>query len=188
MLSCIYMYRISKDNKIAILARQREVIFHTQDLMVLWGLYNKNTLYTTIKRYCQQGVLFRIQKGMYSIVPINEIDPWLLGVMALRGHAYISTESILAKEGIINQLSDKITLVSNKSLKFKIAGYNFVSRKIADRFLVNSTGIIEKQGVKQAGLVRAVADMLYFNPHFHFDNRKLVDWRAVKKVQQEVGY
>ncbi len=182
------MYRINKDNKIAILARQRELVFHTQDLMVLWELYNKNTLYTTIKRYCQQGVLFRIQKGMYSIVPVNEIDPWLLGVKVLRDHAYVSTESVLAREGVINQLSDKITLIGDKSLKFKIASHVFVSRQMADKFLVNNTGIIEKQGIRQANLARAVADMLYFNPYFYFDNRKLIDWRAVKKIQQEVGY
>jgi len=182
------MYRMNKDNKIAVLLKQKEIIFHTQDLMVLWDVYNKNTLYTTIKRYCQKEVLYSIQKGMYSVIPINKIDVWLLGSKALYKYNYVSTETILVKEGIINQVSDKITLISSKSLKFELNGNFFVSRQLADKFLFNNSGIVVIDGVRQAVLARAVADMLYFNPKFYFDNQKLINWRLVKKIQKKVGY
>jgi hypothetical protein len=35
---------------------------------------------------------------------------------------------------------------------------------------------------------RAVADMLYFNPHYHLDNPGAVDFKNVKLLQQEIGY
>jgi len=180
------MPRKERTDKIAILARQGEIIFHTQDLMVLWGIYNKNTLYTTIKRSVKKGSLYKIQKGMYSLLPISAIDPWMLGIKALHGFGYVSTETILSKTGIVNQLSLPVTLVGEKSLKFKVAGHDFICRKLNDKFLHNTAGIIEINGIRQASLERAVADMLYFNHKFHFDNRKLIDWVKVNELRKKI--
>ncbi len=180
------MPRKERADKIATLARQKEKIFHTQDLMVLWGIYNKNTLYTTIKRLTQRGNIYRIQKGMYSLLPTAEIDSWLLGIKAMHGFCYVSTESILSKVGVVNQLSLPVTLVGEKSLKFKVAGHDFICRKLNDRFLHNLAGIIEMNDIRQATLGRAVADMLYFNPKFHFDNRKLIDWGRMNELRKKI--
>jgi len=65
------------------IARLREVIFHVSDLANLWNINNSNTLYTTLKRYSQAGLIHRIQKGMYSLIPIDDLDPLLLGIKAL---------------------------------------------------------------------------------------------------------
>lgn len=175
-----------RTDKIVLLARQREPIFHTQDLMVLWEVFNKNTLYTTIKRLVKNGALYRIQKGMYSLLPVTEIDPWLLGVKALHGFGYVSTETMLSKYGVINQLGTKITLVGGKSAKFQLQGHDFICRKLSDQFLYNNLGIMEVDGVRQASLERAAADILYFNPSFHFDNKKLLEWETVNKLQKEI--
>ena len=180
------MPRKERTDKIAILARQKEIIFHTQDLMVLWGIYNKNTLYTTIKRLAQKDTIYRIQKWMYSLLPISEIDPWLLGIKALHRFGYVSTETILSKYGVTNQLSSKITLVGEKSLKFKVAGHDYICRKLNDKFLHHTAGIIGINGIRQASLERAVADMLYFNPKFHFDNKKLINFKKVNELRKKV--
>jgi len=190
------MYRINNDqfimprkeraDKIAILARQKEIIFHTQDLMVLWVIYNKNTLYTAVKRLIQRGSIYRIQKGMYSVLPVKEIDPWLLGIKAMHGFCYVSTESILSKTGVVNQLSLPVTLVGEKSLKFKVVGHDFICRKLNDKFLHHTAGIIEMNGIRQASLERAVADMLYFNSKFHFDNKKLINFRKVNELRKKI--
>jgi hypothetical protein len=39
-----------------------------------------------------------------------------------------------------------------------------------------------------ANIERAVADLLYFNSNYYFDNKKRIDWKKVKKIQKEVGY
>ncbi|MDD5721025.1 MAG: hypothetical protein PHT16_01085 [Candidatus Pacebacteria bacterium] len=164
------------------------VIFHAGDLANLWQIKNKNTLHTTLKRYTRAGLLTRVYRGLYSLKPVEKLEPALLGAKALHRYAYMSAETVLAQEGIIQQKINRITLVSSVSKKFSINGQNFHSRKLADRFLYNPAGIIEKDGVKRAMAERAVADMLYFNPKTHFDAEGLINWRKVKEIQETIGY
>jgi len=176
-------------NRFAELAKLGEVVFHTGDLANLWRITNKNTLYTTLKRYVEQGLLFCIYKGFYSIKKPAEIDPLLLGVKALHGYAYVSTETILARHGIIQQNIPVITFISDKTKRFSAVGHDYYSRKLVDAFLHRSVGIIENGiGVRSATPERAVADILHFNKHAYFDAQKLIDWKKVRIVQKEVGY
>ena len=186
------MYRIKQQHKrpdkLNLLLKDSRSLFHTQDLSLLWEVANKSTLYTTIKRYVQKGVLIRIQKGFYSKVAIDQINPVRLGMGFLHSFSYLSTETILSQEGIISQDVPYITLVSDKSKKFEIKNNFYISRQMKDRLLFHEAGIIEKNGIKQAGIERAVADMIYFSPNYHFDAPNLIDWKKVKKIQKQVGY
>ena len=180
---------IKKGDRFAKIARLGEVVFHTNDLANLWQIENKNTLYTTIKRYIKKGLLFRIYKGFYAIKPVDEIDPLLIGVKALHKFAYISAETVLSQEGIIQQNISQITLISSQFKKFSIGDYDYYSRKLDDKFLYNSVGIFNnKDNVKTASVERAVADLLYFNPKMYFDGERLIKWRKVKIIQKEIGY
>jgi len=170
------------------LARLGEVVFHTSDLANLWEIQNPNTLYTTLKRYVKSGLLFRIQKGMYSLYPPGELDPLLLGIKTIHGYAYISTETVLFNKGIINQRPGSITLVSSFSLKFHLLGHSYISRQLSDRFLFNSAGIEKQEHVLTASLGRAAADQLYYNPRVFFDSPDLVDWERVYDIQESLGY
>lgn len=176
-------------NRFAQLARLGEVVFHTDDLANLWGITNKNTLYTTIKRYAQRGLLFPIHKGFYAIKPPAAIDPLLLGIKALHGYAYVSTETILREHGAIQQELPYITLVSQHTKRFTINGCAYYARKLPDQFLYQSTGVAESaNGVRKATLERAAADLLYFNKYAYFDTPKQVDWRRVRDIQRSIGY
>lgn len=174
--------------RFAKLARLGEQVFHVGDLANLWGIENKNTLHTTLKRYAKEGLLFRVYRGMYSIKPVDKIDPYLLGVKALHKFAYISTETVLSNSGIILQKMQYITIVSSESKKFTIGNMDYRSRQLADKFLFQKKGINARNGVSIATVERAVADLLYFQPNFHFDNPKQIDWSRVKKLQKEMGY
>ncbi len=174
--------------KINILLKQNQKIFHTNDLAILWGITNKNTLYTTIKRYVDKKILIPIQKGLYSVIPVAQTDPVRLGVAILHRFAYVSCETILSRHDIIFQKSDAITIVSDISKKFRADETAFVVRRLKDRYLFNDTGIESIDGLYFASLERAVADMLYFNPLFYFDNKKAIDGKRVKTIQMEVGY
>lgn len=180
--------RQPKKNKLGLLLEHPQNLFHTQDLALLWGIDNKNTLYTTIKRYVQKGVLIRIKRGFYSKVPVKQLNPVKIGMGFLHSFCYLSTESILTREGIISQSIPYITLISNESKKFEIMGNFYISRQMKDEFLFNETGIIEKDGIREAVLERAVADMIYYDPSYHFDAPRLVDWNKVKEVQKKVGF
>ncbi len=175
---------MTKDQKIRSLLQDSKKLYHTQDLAVLWGINNPDTLYNTIQRYIKRGFLNKIYKGFYSTVSLKEIDPFYLGIRGLNRYAYVSTESILVQEGIIFQEIKYITLVSDISKRFQIGNHHFLVRKMKDEYLHNETGIIEKKGVRFAYLERAIFDLLYFNPKYHFD--KKVNWEKVKKIKNEI--
>lgn len=177
-----------KQDKLNLLLKSPNNLFHTKDLSLLWNITNKNNLYTTIKRYVQKGVLLRIQKGFYSKVPLEQVDPIKLGMAFLHSFCYLSTETILFQKGVISQSIPYITLISSQSKKFKIKDNFYISRQMKDEFLFNETGVKEKNGVRQASLERATADMLYFSPKYHFDARGLIDWVEVKRFQKIIGY
>lgn len=181
------MQRI-RDQKIKKLLQDSNNLYHTQDLAVLWGINNSNTLYTTIKRYIKRGFLIKIYKGFYSIVSLEKVDPVCIGIAGLHRYGYVSTESILVKEGLIFQDVRYITLVSDISKRFEIAGHKFLVRKIKDDYLYNETGIIMKNGTRFASIERAVADMLYFNPNYYFDAKNSINWKKVEEIKNKIGY
>jgi len=175
-------------DRFAKLARLGEQVFHAKDLANLWNIGNKNTLYTTLKRYAQAGLLFRVYKGLYSIKPKDKLDPYLLGLKALHKFAYISTETVLSNAGIILQKIQYITIISSESRKFSIGNVNYSSRQLSDRFLFQKNGVKTESGINIASVERAVADILYFQPNFYFDNPKDIDWSKVERIQKEMGY
>ena len=181
-------YNNITNNRFAQLARMGEVVFHISDLANLWRIRNRNTLYTTLKRYVQKGLLFRIYRGFYSLKGIGQIDPVLLGVKALNRFAYLSTESVLFEAGIISQVSDQITLVSSVSRKFSLGNNFYFVRKLNDKFLFNPIGLKLEKGYYRASIERAVADLLYFNPRYFFDEAQRINWKKVKEIQRELGY
>jgi hypothetical protein len=171
-----------------ILLKQDRTLFHTNDLALLWNISNKNTLYTTIKRYIKDETLVPIHKGFYSTIPLARQDPLSLGISYLHTFAYVSTETILAREGIINQSLSYISLVSSQSKTFTLNTLSYRARQMKDVFLFSDSGLIFNKKFKEASLERAVADILYFNNTYHFDNRQLVDWDKVQHIQREVGF
>ena len=72
--------------------------------------------------------------------------------------------------------------------KFSVVNHSYLVRRLKDTYLYNDRGIDIINGVMMAGVERAVADLLYFNPEFYFDNEKKIDWKKVKQIQKEVGY
>ena len=178
----------STQHRFVQLAKMREKIFHTNDLANIWQITNKNNLYTTLKRYTQKGFLNRIYKGLYSIEPLNRLDPYLLGVKALHSYAYISAETVLAQAGIIQQKINYITIISSQSKRFGIGEFDYYSRQLKDKYLYQDIGIIKKDEVNFATPERAVADLLHFNPKAYFDARDKINRSLVKKIQKTIGY
>ncbi len=176
------MYRINK------LIKLDRKLYHTNDLAVLWDISNKNTLYTTIKRYVKNGILIPIFKGLYSTVPIQQLDPIELGKAIIHRYTYLSTESVLAQEGVITQITYAYTFVSGLHKKVIVQGMSFLFRKLKDEYLYHPAGIVNQNGSYIATTERAAADMLYFNPSYHFDLRENIDFEKVKHIQEEVGY
>ncbi len=185
------MSTVKKDTfqkRLAILANFKQKTFHVDDLARIWGIENKNTLHTTLKRYSQKGLIKRVHRGFYIFGDIDNVEPVALGLSSLHSYSYLSTESVLVRAGAIFQKIDYITIVSNKSLRFEIGENKYFSRQLKDDFLFNKTGIIVNDGINVASTERAVADLLYFNKDYFLDNPKAIDWKKVKEIQNKLGY
>jgi predicted transcriptional regulator of viral defense system len=176
------MYRLSE------LLRLDRRIYHTNDLAIIWGITNKNTLYTTIKRYVQKGVLIPIYKGLYSTMPLTQLNPLELGKSIIHRYTYLSTESVLVQAGVISQAIYAYTFVSDKTKSVPVGSMSFLFRKLKDEYLNNPAGVINQNGIFVATTERAAADMLYFNPSYHFDIPEHIDFDKVKVIQKEVGF
>ncbi|MFA4826834.1 MAG: hypothetical protein WC596_01080 [Candidatus Shapirobacteria bacterium] len=176
-------------DKIGILIQQPQKLFHTSDLKVLWNISNQNTLYKTIARLIKKEILISVQKGLYSTIPLSQLDPVEIGFRAINHFSYLSTESVLAKEGIINQSPAKITFISSTPANFNINDHAYLVRQLKPQCLNNSLGITQNdRGVFLANTERAIADMLYFQKNYHFDADNVIDWTLVKNYQQQLGY
>lgn len=176
------MYRIND------LIKLDRKIFHTGDLAILWGISNKNTLYTTIKRLVQKAVLIPIHKGLYATLPVSELDPLELGRGIIHQYTYLSTESVLAQAGVISQKTFPYTFVCSQSKRVTLGPREFLFRRLKPEYLFNPSGIAFQNGNLVASPERAAADLLYYNPHYHFDIPELLDFDSVKAIQKDVGY
>ncbi len=176
------MYRLNE------LIKLDRKIYHSNDLAVIWGINNKNTLYTGIKRYVQKGILIPVYKGLYSTVPISKLNPLDLGKAIIHRYTYLTTESVLSQAGVISQSPSSYTFVSDIPKKVTVGSIAFLFRKLKIEFLNNPIGIDNLNGNFIASTERAVADMLYYNPRYHFDIPEGIDFEKVKFIQKIVGY
>ena len=179
---------MSTIDKRDILLRQSRNLFHTKDLSLLWDINNPATLRRTISRYVKRGTLIPIYRGFYSVMPLEKIDVFDLGASAFHSFCYISTETVLAKEGIIFKYVYAHTFCSSMTKTIQIGENIYKSRSLKDEYLYNPAGIIDQPYYKIASAERAIADMLYFNPKYYFDAHETIDWKKVKEIQKEVGY
>lgn len=157
-------------DKLSRLLKSDQKLLHTQDLAVLWEIENKNTLRVTISRYIKKNILFKVFRGLYSLVPVEEIDKYLLGSKLVHRFCYLSCESVLFNEGVINQPPSAITFVSSLSRRIKINKTMYFYRKAKPEILFNPMGVSFADGYYRAGRERAIADMKYFRPSYYFDN------------------
>ena len=171
-----------KQNRFLSIAKLGIPVFHVDDLARIWGINNRNTLLTSLKRYVESGLIYRIYRGLYSIRPTIELDPVLLGARAINSYCYLSGETILAKEGIIFQQLNSFMFVGKKTKRFKIGDYEYYCRQLKDKFLYNDIGVDKTGKFNLATPERAVADILYFNPKYHFDNPGAINWAEVKRI------
>lgn len=176
------MYRITELNRL------NRKVFHTKDIAIIWGIEDRNLLYKTISRYLDRGILFHIYKGLYSTVPVSDLDLLELGTAIIHRYTYLSTETILAEAGIITQAVYNQTFISDLSKRVQVGTWSFRFRQLKDAYLFNPAGIEKHRYGFRATPERAVADLLYYNPRYHFDVPDLIDFDLVHSIQKEIGY
>jgi len=180
--------RNNQAKRISLLAEKGETIFHARDLARFWDINNRNTLYTVLKRYNQQKLIYRVFKGLYSLYPPEKLDKYLLGSRIINSYNYLSTETILFQHSIINQPPQYITFVSSRSRSFQALGNRYRCRSLKSSHLFRDSGLYQQNGLLMATPERAAADLTYFNPEYYFDSPHLLDRDKLEQIRKEVGY
>lgn len=110
----------------------------TADLAVLWGIKDKNTLWTTIKRYVASGKLYKIHRGLYSKIPVDKLSDYELARAPCGNLSYVTLETILSKAGAMSQSVDPIILADQKSQTIKYGNKTIICKQLKpdykDRF------------------------------------------------------
>lgn len=175
-------------NKQKVLLEQEVRIFRTSDLAVLWEIENKNTLWTTIKRYIEKSILYKIHKGLYSTMPLGKLDKYELGCAVSGQLSYVSAETVLQNFGVIMQNVTQITLFGRKKKQFEIGGTAYLCRYLHEKFLLNRTGIKDNWQFSVATPERAMTDILHINKQYYFDNEMAINKKKLNIISREVGY
>ncbi|MCX7974150.1 MAG: hypothetical protein N3B16_06555 [Candidatus Aminicenantes bacterium] len=137
------------------------------------GESNASLLKRRLNYYVQKGELYPIRKGIYA--KDKDYDRLELATK-IYTPAYISLETVLAREGIIFQHYDRIFVVSYLSREIFCDGQIYVFRRIKDSVLMNPLGVENKGHYYIASMERAFLDTIYLNKNYHFDNLSSIDW------------
>ena len=132
-------------------------IFNIVDLGKIFNSVNKNTIYKTAERLVNNGILKRLNKGLYintaKAPDIFEIANYLYTP------SYISLESALYRYGVISQSPYLITSVTPKKPKKIIAeGTDFEYVHITAKYFF---GYVSDKGILIATREKALIDLLY---------------------------
>jgi predicted transcriptional regulator of viral defense system len=182
------MYRHRNTNYLQRLTSQNKRVFRSSELALLWDITNKNTLYTTLTRYQKRGILFRLTTGLYSTLLINKLNPYELGCAISGPLSYISCETILANDGLLNQSIYSVTLMGKKRKEFTINNQKYICRFLNPKYLVNRIGISQKDGYSVASTLRAVADIKHIQPNYFIDGISQINNKELNKIQKQLGY
>jgi predicted transcriptional regulator of viral defense system len=118
----------------------------------------RNSLYVTLKRWVDAGIIERVAQGIYG--PLSgDISPEKIAAH-LYFPNYLSFESALAKHGILNLIPYTLTFATTrKTRKFTLRKREIEFRKISPQFF---SGYEMKNGINIATPEKAFLDELYF--------------------------
>lgn len=168
-----------KGHYLSVILRSNKSVFSTKDIALLWQEPNTTAARVRLHYFVSKGDLYRIRKGLYAK---NRHYNKLELATRILTPAYISFETVLAREGLIFQYYDPIFIASYTKREIEIDQQVYSFRKIKDTILTNTTGVIHADETSMASKERAFLDMLYVQAGYQFDNLRSLDWDKVFEI------
>jgi len=168
-----------KGNYLTAILRSNKTVFSSKDIALLWHEPGTSATRVRLHYYIQKGDLYRIRKGLYAKSrDYNKLE------LATRifTPAYVSFETVLAKEGLIFQFYDQIFIASYLTREITIDQQTYSYRKIKAGVLTNTFGIELVSETSIATKERAFLDVLYVNADYQFDNLRSLNWEKVFEI------
>ncbi len=168
-----------KGNHLDLILRSIKTVFSSEDLALLWHEPVTNATRVRINYYIQKGALYHIRNGLYAK---DEKYARLELATRIFTPSYVSFETVLAKEGLIFQYYEKITVASYLTREVIVDQQTYSYRKLKNKLLVNPLGVTQVDGTSLATKERAMLDTLYLNANYHFDNLESINWEKVLEI------
>ncbi|MBI2327813.1 hypothetical protein HYU92_05850 [Candidatus Curtissbacteria bacterium] len=168
-----------KRSLILTLYQSKRTVFTLNEIALITGELNRNNLKARLHYYVRRGLLRNVRKGIYVK---EEYEPFELATK-IYTPSYISLESVLEKEGVIFQHYSTIFVVSYLTRKVLVDGLEIQYRKIKERLLLDSQGIINLVSYSIASPERAYLDALYLYHNYHFDNLEALDKKKIEELK-----
>ncbi len=159
--------------------RGGNTVFTFKDILLTSGETNASRLRRRIHYYVKAKELYPIRRGIYG--KDKNYDRLELA-NKIFSPAYISFETVLAKEGVIFQHYDQIFVASYLTREISCDGGVYDFRRLKDAVLANFLGIEIKANYSVASRERAFLDTLYLNTNYYFDNLSSIDWKKCQEI------
>lgn len=167
-----------KNNIIFTVYKDIRTVFRLNDVALLIGETNFQSLNKKLNYYVRTGKLQNPRKGIYTKPNYNPEEL----ACTINTPSYISLEYVLQKAGIVFQYDSRITAVSYLSRTIEVAGQTYLFRKIKGDILLNTAGVIRQDNhINIATAERAFLDLLYLNTDYYFDNLNPLNKQLVYK-------
>ena len=166
---------MKKGDYISSILRSKKTVFSFKDIALLWG-DSGSAVRVRVSYYVKNGQLYPIRRGFYAKDKnYNKIE------MATKifTPAYVSFETVLAREGIIFQYYSQIFVASYLTRDITCDGQIYSYKKIKDLVLTDGVGITNNGECSIATKERAFLDTIYINKDYHFDNLSPLNWDKV---------
>ncbi len=150
-----------------------------KDIALLWREASRTATRVRLHYYVKEGELFRIRKGFYAkSKDYNRLE------LATRifTPAYVSFETVLAREGVIFQYYSQISIASYLTKEIIVDGQVYSFRKIKTSVLTNPIGVENLNETSLAIKERAFLDTLYENKDYQFDNLRSLNWEILFEI------
>lgn len=166
---------MKKGEYLSTLLRVNQTVFSLKDIVILTN-DTAQIAKNKISYYVKNGEFYAIRRGIYAKDRnYNKLEL----ATKIFSPAYVSFETILAKEGLISQYYSQIFIATYLSREIKCDNQIYSFRKIKNEILVNGIGVENKNNIAIATKERAFLDVLYLNKDYYFDNLKSLDWKKV---------
>jgi len=167
---------MQKGDYLQAILRSSKTVLTLKDIALLWQDSETDAARVRLNYYVKKGDLYRVRRGIYT--KSKEYNKLELATRIFTP-AYVSFETVLAKEGLTFQYQTQITVASYLTRNINIDGQLYSYKKIKDAVLTNSMGIDHTDETSIATKERAFLDTLYSNIDYHFDNLRSLDWNNV---------
>lgn len=159
--------------------KSNNTVFSFKEIVLASGESSPALLRRRISSYIKNGQLYGIRRGLYA--KDKNYNKFELATKICIP-AYVSFETVLAKEGIVFQHYSTIFVASYQTKEIECDGQIFSFRKLKTNVLNNNSGIENKGYYSIASKERAFLDVVYLNKDYHFDNLSPLDWDTVFSI------